>query len=275
MGTECHESGTTGLENGPDWGTSLGRMRRQPPVRLSVMEGYSRWAKTYDTTWNTLIAIEELYSLRLLDGVGGRYALDVGAGSGRFALKLAGQGWTVTALEPNPDMLAVAERAAAREALQVEFSPNRIEDGLPVESGTFDLVVCALTLCHVPDLRGAIGEFHRTLASGGHLLITDVHPDFVACGMPTHAGQPITKSDRLRKNMSRVMNAQEPELQDFGITSVGPAAQRARRLLNELHPGVRVHISHDLVGSPRLAELARRADVFVGAGAQQHTLRQR
>ena len=94
-------------------------------------------------------------------------------------------------------------------------------------------------------------------------------------GVGTHAGQPITKSGRLRKNMSRVMNAQEPELQDFSITSVGPAAQRARRLLNELHPGVRVHISHDLVGSPRLAELARRADVFVGAGAQQHTLRQR
>lgn len=54
------------------------------------MEGYSGWAKTYDTTWNTLIAIEELYSLRLLDGVGGGNALDVGAGSGRFALKLAG-----------------------------------------------------------------------------------------------------------------------------------------------------------------------------------------
>ena len=46
-------------------------------------------------------------------------------------------------------------------------------------------------------------------------------------------------------------------------TLVRPAAQRARRLLNELHPGVRVHISHDLVGSPRLADLARRADVFV------------
>ena len=41
------------------------------------------------------------------------------------------------------------------------------------------------------------------------------------------------------------------------------AAQRAGRLLGELYPGVRVRISHDRVGSARLADLARRADVFV------------
>ena len=149
------------------------------------MEGYSRWAKTYDTMWNDLIATEELYSLDILDNLVGETALDVGAGTGRFALKLARRGWRVTALDANREMLTVAERASAGGSLQVEFLRARIEDGLPVESGTFDLVVCGLTLCHVPDLRGAVREFRRVLAPGGHLLVTDVHPDFVSAGQPT------------------------------------------------------------------------------------------
>ena len=60
-----------------------------------------------------------------------------------------------------------------------------IEDGLPVDSSVFDLVVCALTLCHLPDLKGVMTECYRTLTPGGHLLLTDVHPDFVSAGMPT------------------------------------------------------------------------------------------
>ena len=40
-------------------------------------------------------------------------------------------------------------------------------------------------------------------------------------------------------------------------------AQRARRLLTELHPGVRVETSHDHGGNSRLESLARRADIFV------------
>lgn len=40
-----------------------------PATETSVLQGYSRWAKTYDSTWNTLIATEQLYSLNLLGGV--------------------------------------------------------------------------------------------------------------------------------------------------------------------------------------------------------------
>ena len=157
----------------------------QEPVKLSVAEGYSRWSKFYDTKWNTLIATEELYSLEILERLQGETALDVGAGTGRFALKLAQRKWKVTALDPNLDMLSIAELAAAREGLPIRFIRSSIEGGLPIPSTAFDLVVCALTLCHVPDLRGAIREFHRALAPGGHLLITDVHPDFISAGMPT------------------------------------------------------------------------------------------
>ncbi len=160
-------------------------MGQPTPVKVSLMEGYSRWAQSYDTTWNTLIATEEVYSLDILDGLEGSTALDAGAGTGRFALKLARRGWQVTAVEPNPQMRAFAKRAAASENLPIEFKSSSLEDEVPVESAAFDLVVCALTLCHVANLTGAVGEFYRLMKPGAHLLITDVHPDFVSCGMPT------------------------------------------------------------------------------------------
>ncbi len=161
------------------------REPRQEPVKLSVTEGYSRWAKFYDTKWNTLIAAEELYSLPILNGLEGKTALDVGAGTGRFSLKLARNGWKVTALDPNSEMLSFAERAAAKELLPIQFMHSPIGRGISIPSGSFDLVVCALTLCHIPDLRGSVNEFYRALAPGGRLLITDVHPDFIAAGFPT------------------------------------------------------------------------------------------
>ena len=160
-------------------------MRDQTPIKLSVAEGYSRWAKTYDDTWNTLIATEELYSLGILNSREGTAALDVGAGTGRFALRLGRRGWRVVAVDPNPEMLAVAKQTAAREKLPMEFAHAAVEDGIPVKSNVFDLVVCALTLCHVRDIGGAVREFHRAMAPGADLLITDVHPDFVSAGMPT------------------------------------------------------------------------------------------
>ena len=86
----------------------MSQMEPSTPVKLGLTEGYSRWAQTYDTTWNTLIATEEVYSLDLLAGLEGRTALDAGAGTGRFALKLARRGWQVTAIEPNPAMQAIA-----------------------------------------------------------------------------------------------------------------------------------------------------------------------
>ena len=163
----------------------MSRSGHLTPVKLSLMEGYSRWAHSYDTTFNTLIATEEVYSLDLLDSLEGMTALDAGAGTGRFALRLGRRGWKVTAIEPNPEMRAIAERAAACENLPIEFVGASLEDAVPVESAAFDLVVCALTLCHVANLGGAVNEFYRTMAPGAHLLVTDVHPDFVSAGMPT------------------------------------------------------------------------------------------
>jgi malonyl-CoA O-methyltransferase len=147
---------------------------------VGALEGYACWADQYDHEWNPLIAAEEPRVDAILGGLNAQTALDVGAGTGRLALKLARRGIAVTAFDQSPEMLAVAAQSARREGLPLAFHQGSLEGGLPFRSGEFDLLTCALMLCHVPHLEQVAREFYRVLAAGGTLLITDFHPDALA-----------------------------------------------------------------------------------------------
>ncbi len=147
---------------------------------VSAQEGYARWADYYDYVRNPLIAVEEPHVDAILGKLQVTTALDVGAGTGRLALKLARRGVAVTAIDQSAEMLALAEQKARREGLAIDFHVGSIEEGLPFAPAAFDLVTCALMLCHVPDLDQATRAFYRVLREGGYLLITDFHPDAVA-----------------------------------------------------------------------------------------------
>ena len=158
----------------------------QDRVEVTLDEGYRRWSRSYDEEKNPLIAVEEPHVAELLEGLAYSQVLDAGAGTGRHALKLAREGTPVTAIDSCRDMLAVAEDAAAREGLAgLSFRLLSLHEPLPFDDDQFDLVICALTLTHVSDLGRTVGEFYRVLADGGHLLITDFHPDSVAQGWRT------------------------------------------------------------------------------------------
>jgi ubiquinone/menaquinone biosynthesis C-methylase UbiE len=160
-------------------------MSETAPQAVSVQEGYALWATSYDQEKNALIFIEEREVDRLLAGLSFSRVLDVGTGTGRHALKLARRGVSVTAIDQSPEMLAVARQAAQREDLPIDFRLLSLDDGLPFEAGQFDLLICALMLCHVPDLARTLREFARVLQDGGHLLITDFHPIHTVYGWKT------------------------------------------------------------------------------------------
>jgi ubiquinone/menaquinone biosynthesis C-methylase UbiE len=152
---------------------------------ISVQEGYALWATSYDQEQNGLIFVEERQVDRLLAQISFSRVLDVGTGTGRHALKLAGSGASVMALDQSPEMLAVAHQAAQREGFSIDFHLFSLDDDLPFEADQFDLLICALTLSHVPDLAHALQEFTRVLQNGGHLLITDFHPVHTIYGWKT------------------------------------------------------------------------------------------
>jgi ubiquinone/menaquinone biosynthesis C-methylase UbiE len=93
-------------------------------------------------------------------------------------------GKKVYAIDQSPEMLEVARQNTRQDSLNIDFQRGSL-DNLPFISKTFDLLVCGLALCHIPDLKQVINEFSRVTRAGGYLLITDFHPDAVAQGWQT------------------------------------------------------------------------------------------
>lgn len=139
-----------------------------PPI--STVEGYRRWAPTYDEPGNGLIDVEEPIVHEILAGIAPGVALDAACGTGRHTRHLVDLGHCVIAVDASPDMLELA-RARAPEA---ELHVGDLHS-LPVPDDHVDVVVCALALTHVPDLRAAMAELVRVLRPGGHLVISDAH----------------------------------------------------------------------------------------------------
>jgi ubiquinone/menaquinone biosynthesis C-methylase UbiE len=78
----------------------------------------------------------------------------------------------VTGVELSPAMLDLARQHAAHLGRTVELLEGDAAH-LPVHDGSFDTVVCALSLCTIPDPARAIAEMERALVPGGRLLLLD------------------------------------------------------------------------------------------------------
>ena len=52
-------------------------------IKVSTLDGYAKWADSYDAYPNGLIKIEEPIVRALLGDVGGKRVLDAGCGTGR------------------------------------------------------------------------------------------------------------------------------------------------------------------------------------------------
>ncbi len=142
--------------------------RRLPEV--SVQEGYAAWATSYDERRNATIRAEEPAVRELLAGRTPGLALDVGTGTGRHATWLAEQGHRVIGVDSSRAMLDVARTRSS----EIEWVEADVRD-LPLDDGACDVVLCALTLSHLPNLD-AIAELARVLRPGGRLVISNPHP---------------------------------------------------------------------------------------------------
>ncbi|AJT63154.1 hypothetical protein T261_1468 [Streptomyces lydicus] len=103
----------------------------------------------------------------LLAGVRGR-VVEIGAGTGANFRHYPAEVEQVIAVEPEPRLRALAERAAGDAAVPVQVRPGRAER-LPVEDGSVDVAVVSLVLCTIEDVRGALTEAARVLRPTGEL----------------------------------------------------------------------------------------------------------
>jgi ubiquinone/menaquinone biosynthesis C-methylase UbiE len=100
--------------------------------------------------------------------------LEVAIGTGRN-LPFYPDGIRFTGIDLSTEMLAIARRRAHELGRQVELQQGDAQ-ALPFSDATFDTVVCAFSLCSIPDDRKAVAEMRRVLRPGGKLLLIDHVP---------------------------------------------------------------------------------------------------
>jgi ubiquinone/menaquinone biosynthesis C-methylase UbiE len=143
----------------------------------SVAEGYPEWAPAYDQPGNPIVQLEGPAMARLFAEFEPGRVLDAACGTGRHYAVLAELGHRVVGVDATEAMLAIA-RARVPAG---EFRIGSLTE-LPLEDGSVDLAVCSLALTHLPQLGPAVSELARVVRPGGRVLISDVHPLFVALG---------------------------------------------------------------------------------------------
>ena len=101
----------------------------------------------------------------------GERVLDVACGTGivaRLASQQVGNNGSVTGLDVNPGMLAVA-RTATPPGMSIEWHEANAE-AMPFPDGSFDIVLCQMGLQFMADNPAALGEMRRVLVPGGRLI---------------------------------------------------------------------------------------------------------
>jgi ubiquinone/menaquinone biosynthesis C-methylase UbiE len=112
---------------------------------------------------------------QVLDGLGdGATIVDVGSGTGTFAIRLARArpGATVIGVEPDA---AVRDRARRKAGSERVGWREGMADALPLGDAVADRVACSLVLHHLPPgvRRAALREILRVLKPGGRLHVAD------------------------------------------------------------------------------------------------------
>lgn len=143
----------------------------------SISAGYTAWAATYDNTANLLIEVEEPVVKSLLRKFSPGRVLDAACGTGRYSEFLHTLGHKVTGIDLSPEML----RHAKARNQKIKFIEGNLR-ALTLDDDHFDLVICALALTHFSDINQVLTELFRVTRSGGHILISDIHPWLVALG---------------------------------------------------------------------------------------------
>jgi SAM-dependent methyltransferase len=177
---------------------------------LSVRDGYSAWAETYENV------VQEEMDLRLLarsaavDWSSTDRGLDLACGTGRIGAWLRARGVRrLDGVDFTPEMI---QRAEARGIYDRLHQADIRDTGLP--AATYDLIVEVLADEHLPDLRPLYREATGLAdPARGAFVLVGYHPHFLMNGMPTHFndrdGKPVAIESHVHLFSDHVKAAHE------------------------------------------------------------------
>jgi ubiquinone/menaquinone biosynthesis C-methylase UbiE len=142
-----------------------------PDETAKVLRAWEKTAPGYD---KQIAFFEKIWFGGGREWLGARAqgrVLEVGIGTGRNLPHYPADA-TITGIELSPAMLAIAKRRAADLGRDVDLHTGDAQ-AMSFADEAFDTVVCALSLCTIPDPATTIGEMRRVLVPGGRLLLLD------------------------------------------------------------------------------------------------------
>jgi len=128
---------------------------------MARIESFEKYSKEYDEWFikNQDIYLAELSAIKRLVP-SGKFGVEIGVGSGRFALPLG----IKVGVDPSKKM---AEISRKREIQVYEA----VAEKLPFNDKTFDFVLMITTICFVDDLVKSFKEANRVLKTDGFIIV--------------------------------------------------------------------------------------------------------
>lgn len=124
--------------------------------------------------------------------------VDIGGGTGGFAVRVAKLGHRVTVVDPSPDALAALDRRAREAGAEVSAHQGDLSGLLDVIGAEgADVVLCHGVLEHVEDVAAAMRSLHDVLRPGGvlSLMVAQRTAAVVARAMAGHFTQALAMLD--------------------------------------------------------------------------------
>jgi phosphatidylethanolamine/phosphatidyl-N-methylethanolamine N-methyltransferase len=141
------------------------------PTHEENLRFWKRSARWYDRLMaHVAPEYETMVERTVADAEPAERVLEVGTGTGRIALALAGRAQQVEAIDYAPEMLDIARRRVEEHKPgQVRFSIQNV-CSLDFPDAHFDVVVCANVLHMIVDSDQALAQIHRVLKPRGLLI---------------------------------------------------------------------------------------------------------
>lgn len=146
-------------------------------VSPPIQSGVESWDAEYRETLSIpssrrMLPSKALQTIREKFGILGKSALDLGSGNGRNSAFLDSIGFQVTSLDFSTEAMRLASELFSERGRIQNFNPAQMDilEGLPFDSGAFDVVLDAYCTCHILDLEAydrTLQEVARVMKTGG------------------------------------------------------------------------------------------------------------
>lgn len=129
---------------------------------MPKIQAFEKYSKAYDQWFDKHpdLYAAEIEAIRQLISSAGAEGMEIGVGSGKFAVPLG----IKVGVEPSEKMASIAR-------LQGIDVHSGVAEDLPFSDGRFDFVIMVTTICFVDDVVKSLKEAFRVLKTDGFIIV--------------------------------------------------------------------------------------------------------